>query len=432
PAVSVAPWDIRKGFFTSAGAARPKGTAMLTEDVAAPIDKLADFVIAMRALLDAHGYEDAVIFGHALAGNLHFQMSDDFSAPDAMERFDAFSKALAHLVSTEFSGSLKAEHGTGRAIAPFVAAEWGPKAYALMVRIKALFDPENLLNPGVLLNADALTHVRHLKPMPLVTETADMCIECGFCEPACPSHHLTLSPRQRIATSREIARLERAGETGPWLEGLKAGFAYAGRDTCAACNLCSLRCPVGIETGTMIIAQRGDDHSPRGQGIAVRVADHAGLVEQGLRLGLGAQALVRRIVGNPVVDGTNALLRKATGDRLPMTSRSLRPGRAPRPVPPPDAPRGRVAYFPSCPSRIFGEPKTDLDLLPLSDAVVALLTRAGYAVAVPDDSKGLCCGRAFSSGGWRDAARSARGRWRAAMEDLTEGGALPLVTDTSS
>jgi len=432
PAVSGALWDIRKGFFTSAGAARPKGTAMLTEDVAAPIDKLADFVIAMRALLDAHGYEDAVIFGHALAGNLHFQMSDDFSAPDAMERFDAFSKALAHLVSTEFSGSLKAEHGTGRAIAPFVAAEWGPKAYALMVRIKALFDPENLLNPGVLLNPDALTHVRHLKPMPLVTETVDMCIECGFCEPACPSHHLTLSPRQRIATSREIARLERAGETGPWLEGLKAGYAYAGRDTCAACNLCSLRCPVGIETGTMIVTQRGDEHSPRAQGIAEHVANHAGFAERGLKLGLGGQALARRLVGNTVVDGANAALRKVTGDRLPMTSGALRPGRAPRAAPAPEAPRGRVAYFPSCPSRIFGEPKTALDLLPLSQAVVTLLTRAGYEAVMPDRSEGLCCGRAFSSGGWRDAALATRTRWREAMDDLTQGGALPLVTDTSS
>jgi D-lactate dehydrogenase len=170
-------WDIRKGFFASAGAARPKGSIMLTEDVAAPIERLADFVVDLRAMLDQHGYQDAVIFGHALAGNLHFQMGDDFSKPGSAEKFDAFSKALSDLVSVQYGGSLKAEHGTGRAIAPFVEAEWGSKAYALMHRIKHLFDPEGLLNPGVLLNPDDKVHIKHLKLMPLADELVELCIE---------------------------------------------------------------------------------------------------------------------------------------------------------------------------------------------------------------------------------------------------------------
>ncbi|MBU1306855.1 MAG: FAD-binding oxidoreductase, partial [Alphaproteobacteria bacterium] len=279
-------WDIRKGFFASGGAARPKGTSMLTEDVAAPIDRLAEFVIDMRNLLDAHGYQDAIIFGHALAGNLHFQMSDDFSQPDAAEKFDVFSRALSDLVSIQYGGSLKAEHGTGRAIAPFVEAEWGAKAYGLMRTIKALFDPENLLNPGVLLNADDKIHIKNLKIMPLADELVDMCIECGFCEPACPSQHMTLSPRQRIAVTRERERLRASGEDAARLARLDADFQYAGLDTCAACNLCSLRCPVGIETGTMILGQRAERRGATARSVAGFVADHRGAVETMMRGGV--------------------------------------------------------------------------------------------------------------------------------------------------
>src|SRR5690606_29347290 len=245
-------WDIRKGFFASAGAMRPKGSIMLTEDVAAPIERLADFVVDLRAMLDEQGYPDAVIFGHALAGNLHFQMGDDFSQPEAAAKFAVFSAALSDLVSVRYGGSLKAEHGTGRAIAPFVEAEWGTAAYAIMHRIKALFDPEGLLNPGVLLNPDPDIHIKNLKLMPLADEIVDLCIECGFCEPACPATHLTLSPRQRIAVTRERARLRRSGEDPERLQQLDDGFQYAGLNTCAAGNVCSMRCPVGIETGTMV------------------------------------------------------------------------------------------------------------------------------------------------------------------------------------
>jgi D-lactate dehydrogenase len=426
-------WDIRKGFFASGGATRPKGTSMLTEDVAAPIDRLADFVIAMRELLDRHGYYDAIIFGHALAGNLHFQMSADFSDPETAAKFDAFSRDLSTLVSVDFTGSLKAEHGTGRAIAAFVEAEWGAKAYDLMKRIKALFDPENILNPGVLMTDDDQVHIHNLKPMPLADPIIDMCIECGFCEPACPSAGMTLSPRQRIAVTREIARLERSGDDPQRLEALSAQFAYAGRDTCAACNLCSLRCPVGIETGTMIIGKRAEANSPRAHKTAEFVARHAAGTETLLKTGLATQAFARAIVGDGVVDGLNAGLRKLTGDAIPMTSPALRPAKsAPKSSTNTDAPRGEIVYFPSCPSRIFDAPKTSLDLLSLPNAMVALLERAGYRPVVPDKAKGLCCGRAFSSKGYPEAAKNVRGQWRDEMNRLSNDGALPIVTDTSS
>ncbi len=426
-------WDVRKGFFASGGAARPKGTSMLTEDVAAPIDKLADFVIDMRKLLDDFGYDDAIIFGHALAGNLHFQMSDNFMDPEAAARFDRFSKALSDFVSVRYGGSLKAEHGTGRAIAPFVEAEWGTKAYLIMHEIKRIFDPEGLLNPGVLLNPDPDIHIKNLKLMPLADEIVDLCIECGFCEPACPSHHMTLSPRQRIAVTRERARLRSTGEDPARLKALDEGFQYAGLDTCAACNLCSLRCPVGIETGTMVIGERGRRRSDADRKTAHWVASNLGSVERGMKLGLGVQALSRKIVGNGIVDGVANALHSAAPKRVPRVSPALRPGPgAPRvPVRTDAAPAGKVVYFPSCATRLFGAPARRNGMLPTPDAMVALLQRAGFEVTVPEHLEGQCCGQPFQSKGFpEEAARvgeATMSRLSALADETT-----PILTDAST
>ncbi|WDR01751.1 FAD-binding and (Fe-S)-binding domain-containing protein [Devosia algicola] len=385
-------WDIRKGFFASAGAARPKGTSMLTEDVAAPIDRLADFVIDLRQLLDEHDYEDAVIFGHALAGNLHFQMGDNFSLPGSAAKFDRFSKALSDLVSIQYGGSLKAEHGTGRAIAPFVEAEWGPTAYALMHQIKSLFDPEGLLNPGVLLNHDPDIHIKNLKLMPLADPLVDLCIECGFCEPACPSHQMTLSPRQRIAVTRERARLRDSGEDPELLARLDEDFQYPGLDTCAACNLCSLRCPVGIETGTMIMGQRAERRGGLAKSVAHFAAGHTGMIETAMRGGVALADLGQSILGTAAMETVTDATRKATGRRLPRISPQLDAGpgapKAPTqisredpratgfPVPIARQDRKKIVYFPACPTRMFGAAKTDLDLLAAPQAMLALLDRA--------------------------------------------------------
>ena len=438
-------WDIRKGFFTSGGAARPKGTSMLTEDVAAPIDQLADFVIDMRQLLDDHGYEDAIIFGHALAGNLHFQMSDNFSQPGSAERFDAFSVALSELVSIRYGGSLKAEHGTGRAIAPFVEAEWGSRAYAVMRRIKTLFDPENLLNPGVLLNDDAKIHVKHLKVMPLADELIDMCIECGFCEPACPSHQMTLSPRQRIAVTRERARLRASGENPALLARLDDDFRYAGIDTCAACNLCSLRCPVGIETGTRIIKERGERRSEFARSVAGFAADHTGGIESLMRAGVAVADAAKAVVSAPVIESVTETARRLTDKHVPRISRALKPGPgAPKtppmisrddprrtgfPVPVAQSGRQRVAYFPSCATRMFGAPTTEFELLAVPDAMLALLDRAGFDVVMPGHLNGRCCGQPFHSKGFPEQAAQVG---TALMDELSALEGDLTVTDAST
>ncbi|NCS61556.1 MAG: FAD-binding oxidoreductase, partial [Rhodoferax sp.] len=169
-------WKVRKGTFPSVGAMRRTGTTVIIEDVAFPLASLASATLDLQALLRKHGYTEGIIFGHALEGNLHFVFTQDFSDQKEIDRYARFMDDICTLVVEKYDGSLKAEHGTGRNMAPFVEKEWGTQATNLMRRIKQLFDPKGLLNPGVLLNDDPQAHLKHLKPMPAAEEMVDRCI----------------------------------------------------------------------------------------------------------------------------------------------------------------------------------------------------------------------------------------------------------------
>ena len=86
--------------------------------------------------------------------------------------------------------------------------EWGAKAYAINRRIKEIFDPHALINPDVIISDNPQIHTQNLKQSSEVEDFINQCMECGFCEKVCPSRELTLTPRQRIAVRKEIARLE--------------------------------------------------------------------------------------------------------------------------------------------------------------------------------------------------------------------------------
>ena len=131
-------WNVRKGMFPSVGAMRKVGTTVIIEDVAFPVPRLAEATLDLQRLLATHGYSDAIIFGHALEGNLHFVFTQDFNSAPEVERYRAFMDAMCQMVVEKYDGSLKAEHGTGRNVAPFVELEWGAEAYALMRKIKLL------------------------------------------------------------------------------------------------------------------------------------------------------------------------------------------------------------------------------------------------------------------------------------------------------
>jgi D-lactate dehydrogenase len=249
-------WKIRKGLFPSVGAMRKTGTTVIIEDVAFPVASLAEATLDLQNILKKYRYDEAVIFGHALEGNLHFVFTQDFSIKEEIDRYSNLMSDVTVLVVNKYAGSLKAEHGTGRNMAPFVEMEWGNDAYALMKEIKQIFDPLNILNPGVILNSDKEIHLKNLKPLPAAGEVIDKCTECGFCEPSCISAGLTLTPRQRIVIHREIVSLTRSGHEPHIAASLLKSFSYSGNETCATDGLCAISCPVKIDTEKLIKSLR--------------------------------------------------------------------------------------------------------------------------------------------------------------------------------
>ncbi|BBO67770.1 oxidoreductase [Desulfosarcina alkanivorans] len=425
-------WRVRKGLLPSAGAVRRLGTTVLIEDVAFPIHSLAPATLDLQALFGRHGYREAIIFGHALAGNLHFVFSPDFGIPAEVDRYARFMDDIARMVVDVYDGSLKAEHGTGRNMAPYVEKEWGSQAYGLMGEIKTLFDPRGLLNPGVILNPNPRVHLENLKPLPPADPLIDACMECGFCECHCPSRNLSLTPRQRIVVQREIARLTASGDDDARLAELKKGYGWQGEATCAADGLCGVSCPVDVDTGkfTKTFRSRQVKGQPY-QWLADRAADHFGPLTAGIRTGLSAADRLHRRIGSEAMGRLTGVLRRLSGNRLPAWLPSLPTAAAP--------PRGRsagrgdraVVYFPACVSRTMGpDPGDPLDA-PLHEVTERVLRRAGYRVVYPERMDGLCCGLPFESKGFFAQADRKSRSLEAALLRASDNGRLPVLCDTS-
>jgi D-lactate dehydrogenase len=438
-------WHLRKGLAARTGALRPSGTAFLTEDVAVPVGRLAEAILDCQALFERHGVPDAVVFGHAKDGNLHFVLAEDVRSPQAVERYGAFMQGLVDLVVNKYDGAIKAEHGSGRNMAPFVKTEWGEQAYALMQRVKRLLDPDGILNPGVVLNENPRAHLEALKPCPTISPLADRCTECGFCEPRCPSRDLTLTPRQRIVVTREMTRLRASGarEDRECAESLAADFAYDGVTTCAGDSMCQAACPIEIDTGALIKELKAAAHPEAARRLAVLAAGHFGLLAAGARMGLRAASLTRRLpFGKGLVDSVTAVLHTVAPTLVPHVPPDLAlPKAAPSlPAPPevrmpggvaaPASSDRAVVYFPSCLTRIVGALPGE-DVFPPARAMHDVLHWAGLAVRTPEGIDGLCCGMAFASKGYPEAARAAARRTAEALWRASEGGRLSVVTDAS-
>src|SRR6185295_18947212 len=265
----------------------------------------------LQALLTEHGFLPGVA-GHTSAGNLHFMLTPDFAKAEDLERYEAFMGKLVELIVGKYDGSLKAEHGTGINMAPYVEREWGEVATELMWRVKRLADPDGVLAPGVVLNRDAGVHLRNLKTTPPIEESATTCVECGFCEPVCPSRNMTTTPRQRIVLRREIARQP---EGSPVRRALLEEQEYDSLETCAADGSCQLACPVGIDTGKLVKELRQESHSARGERAALAAAKRWHTVERAARTGLR--------LGGPLARRTKrgAGLPGPAAARLPATER---------------------------------------------------------------------------------------------------------------
>jgi D-lactate dehydrogenase len=416
-------WRVREGLHGLIGKLRLPGTALIVEDVCVPPERIAEGARDLQALLGEHGFLPGVA-GHASAGNLHFMLTPDFAKQEDLDRYEAFMNGLVELIVDKYDGSLKAEHGTGINMAPYVEREWGKKATGLMWRVKQLADPDGVLAPGVVLNRDAGVHLRNLKTTPPIEESATTCVECGFCEPVCPSRNLTTTPRQRIVLRREMARQPQGS---PVQRALLEEYEYDALETCAADGSCQLACPVGIDTGMLVKELRARRHSERAERLALSAAKRWGVVEGASRAGLRLGPLLR---------GT----RRGRGLPPPASSKlptTLHEGAA-------------AVYVPSCTNRIFGRspsepaasvldgPKSGLSQgksarrRSIVEAMVEVSRRAGLPLWVPEDATGSCCGLPWSSKGFGEAHRHKANEFVERLWAWSHEGALPVVIDAAS
>jgi D-lactate dehydrogenase len=429
-------WRVREGLHGLIGRVRPEGTALIVEDVCVPPERIAEGAKDLQALLGQHGFLPGVA-GHASAGNLHFMLTPDFAKQEDLDRYEAFMGGLVELIVEKYDGSLKAEHGTGVNMAPYVEREWGEKATELMWRLKRLADPDAVLSPDVLLSRDPGVHLRDLKTTPAIEDWggATTCVECGFCEPVCPSRNLTTTPRQRIVLRREMARQP---EGSPVQRALLAEYDYDALETCATDGSCQIACPLGIDTGKMVKELRVAQHGERAEKRALAVAKRWGAVEKvsrfGLRIGGPLVRRTKRGRGLPGaarwgggVDPPPAPL--AQGSRLSAWRGSSQP------------PMTAAVYVPSCTNRIFG-PSTERSIdraqhlgsttRSVIDALVTVSARAGAPVWVPDDVAGNCCGLPWSSKGFAAAQAHKANEMVERLWRWSGDGALPVVIDAAS
>ena len=416
-------WSIRSGIFPAVGGQRPVGSSCLIEDVAFHIEDLPHATVDLQELIARHGYKDACIYGHAFEGNYHFILNQSFATKEEVERYRNMMEDVVKLVVGKYDGSLKAEHGTGRNMAPFVKYEWGEKAYSVMKQLKDIFDPDHLLNPGVIFNDDPDCFVEHLKPLPVLhydlkprrgegnshlaastmqemlqgVERANRCIECGFCEINCLSCGFTLSSRMRIVSQREMLRLRLTGEDPQRLAEMEKEYRYLGEQTCATDGLCASSCPMKINTGdlTHLLRQLFMDQHPEQRAIGQFGADHLSAMKDVVRGALTAASL-----------GRNAMLNQQPSEL-------------------------KVVYLPSCINQTMGLTKGAPVKRSLVKETCALLHKAGYEVVFPKNMKNLCCGQIWESKGMTDIADRKTAETEQALYEASEGGRWPVLCDQS-
>jgi D-lactate dehydrogenase len=452
-------WKIRKGMYPSVASVRASGTAAMLEDLTFPVERLGAAILDVQQLFVKYGYENGIIFGHAKDGNLHFCISQSFASDTEIARFKAFSHDLFSLVLNKYDGALKAEHGTGRAVAPYVEAEWGTEGYQIMKKLKQLIDPHSLLNPNVIISEDKNIDLQNLKIMPVVESEVDKCIECGFCEQRCPSRDFTMTPRQRIGIRRALQRLKKEKSTGIFNE-IAKDFTFDGMDSCAVDGMCATDCPVDINTGELIKRLRRENHSVSANKMALRVAKNFTLLENSARFSIYSGWLMNSVFGKNFMQKLTKTVRfvvpafplwsnqiskppflkgqfakgnsqEAKGNsQLAKGNSQLARGKEQETIGHLDTEittkqdKLTFLYFPTCINRMMGG-----DIL---NTFQRVSQKANVDLIVPNDIKGSCCGQIFSSKGFSDAYRFTVNETFEKLWGNTEGGKISVVFDVTS
>ena len=420
-------WAIRKGILPIVGGQRRKGTTVITEDVCFQIEDFTKGIEMLTELFHKYDFVDGgVIFGHALSGNVHFNITPDFNDPKDTKNFGDLVKEMSERVSG-FGGSLKAEHGTGRMVAPFIEMEWGRKAYEINRRIKAIFDPTRILNPDVMITDDPDVYKKNLKAQCVIDDAFTICMECGFCEKNCPSRNLTLTPRQRIALLRETKRLENEGNFAVANE-LKKGYEYFGVETCAACSMCKGLCPLSIDTAQIALSMRRID--PPAPGLAKKIYDNFSSTLEMCRAGVSLEGIAGAIITQKAISKITEGLHGVTGvtPYVPKTTPKANRYKLKNRIKPTNF--EKVVYFSTCANRAFRQNQGYDDQRSLQQVVESLCNKAQIDIIYPEHIENLCCGLSFEN--YDDVHERAVKDLHDALMKASQNGKYPIVIDHSA
>ncbi len=418
-------WKIRKSLFATVGSMRKPGTSIITEDLCFDIENLNAAINDLHKLFKKWNYEDAVIFGHAKDGNLHFNLSIDLESKTGIENYHSMMEEVVEMTVKKYDGSLKAEHGTGRNMAPYVEYEWGKEIYDIMWRIKIAADPQNILNPGVILNKNKNIHIENLKPMPAVHDTVDLCVECGFCEPVCPSKEFTFTPRNRITVGREISLLKT--KNVEISRALSKDHSFNTQLTCAVDGMCEIGCPINIDTGDYVKSLRNEQHGKISLKTARWMADNFKITVFTIGLLIKLLELTSYIFGQKFVQTALSKFNKITKHRVHSWNpklASIKKQLNKRDL----ASETTYLYYPSCINRTISADGKGNSLI---DIMSEIAQHCGIKLIIPDNVEETCCGTSFSSKGYKQADKVIFKKSINLLYSVSNNGKIPIIVDTS-
>jgi Fe-S oxidoreductase len=385
------------------------------EDAAVPPALLGPYLRDFEQLMQQHAI-DGLLYGHFGDGCVHVRL--DLPVADHSRRLREFLTEAATLVAG-YGGSLSGEHGDGRARSELLPVMYSPAAIAAFAGFKRLFDPDGLLNPGVLVEPDPVdTHLRLAAAKPLrtiggfalhadhgdLTTAVHRCVGVGKCRAdtggfMCPSY---LATQDEKDSTRGRARVLQELANGSLVkDGWRAPEIHEALDLCLACKACARDCPASVDMATYkaeVLHQayrrrlRPASHYalgwlPRWTALASRAPK---LANRLTRLP-GAATVTKRLAGIDQRRDLPAFAPRALDDSA-LRRHAQRPG-APRPAVRPH--HTQVVVWADTFTRAFTPP--------VAERAVALLAEAGFEIVVPTES--ACCGLTWISTGQLDAAR---------------------------
>lgn len=376
-------WKIRKALLPIAASKREPNATVITEDVCFEVKDLAKGIKEIQNLFLEFGF-DGIIFGHALAGNIHFIITPNLNDKNEFDNFAKLVEKMSIVVAS-YGGSIKAEHGTGRMVAPFVEVEWGKKAYEINCKIKEIFDKDNIFNPDVIITKDKDIYKKNIKNPSLVDEALNLCMECGFCERFCPSNEFTLSPRQRIAVLKEMKSLESLNDADSKkkLKEMKKLYNFYVDTSCAACGVCSMVCPLGINFADFSLKYRKASLGAISKIIGNLAYNNH---QRTLKLAKSSLKIANKFDNFKLNNVLATFSMPQSRNYLPLANDYNYKS---------NTQKENVIYFTSCLNKAFKPNAKMSDKRALQEVFESLCKKAGIGIIyAPND---LCCGKAYEN-----------------------------------